>query len=151
MQFITETIRINMCRTKTSLLDLKIELRQKVKIVNFEPMDIVTLSNLIMETGRALSNQREFNKKCFVKAWYYRNWVKPLVSLGRDWTVKKAIDSRHVIGMEISEATKLYDFIQTCVWTLKEVPTANADNIREKLIAYNKLINDTIKLCQRAV
>lgn len=140
-----------MSNRKASLMDLKIEVRQKIKIVNFEPMDIVILSNLFMETGRAEGKNRSISLECFAKAWYYRKWVKPLVTAGKDWNDKKPIDLRHLIGMENKDAMKLYNFIHVCIRALKEIPTDNAENIRTKLIAYNKLINDTIKICERGI
>lgn len=140
-----------MCITKTSLLDLDIRFRQKIKIVNFDPMDIVKLSNLFVETGNTLHKRSEIKKNSYEKAKYYRKWVRPLLTSEESWTKKRLVDDRHLIGMEIHDASKLYDFIHTLIRALKEIPTANADNIRKKLIAYNQLINDTIKICNQGI
>lgn len=138
-----------MAKTKISLLELDIKVRQKIKIVNFDPIDILTISGLFIETGNTIPKNKDLKVRCFDKAWDYRNWIKPLFTKDRCWNDRKLVDSRHLIGMDVADASKLYDFIHLLICALKEVPTANAENIRNKLRAYNLLINDTIKICNQ--
>jgi hypothetical protein len=140
-----------MTQAKTSILNLDIRFRQKIRIVNFDPLDIVTIANLFMETIKTIPSNAKIRIECRTWASDYRKWVRPLLIPSKCWSRRKVVDSRHLIGMEVKDASKLYDFIHRVTCELKEVPTTNADNIRTKLMAYNRLINDTIKICNKGL
>lgn len=136
-----------MAKTKVSLLKIEIKCK-KVKIVNFDPMDIVMLASLFVEAGDTLNKNLQIRKDSYEKAKDYRKWVRPLLTSEKSWRDKRLVDDRHLVGLEIKDAQKLYDFILNVVFELKLIKTANAYNVRMKLIEYNKLINETIKNLQ---
>lgn len=133
------------------LLRVKIPVKTNVPIVNFEVMDIKELAQLILDAGRCFAHNKEFQDYCYGQGWDLRKWVKPLLTFEKCWNQKKEIAPGYILGKYVADAQKLYQFIYKMILHLKEVPTATAEGYRVKLIAYNKMINDTIKNCQRRI
>jgi hypothetical protein len=136
-------------RTKKLINERDIVVRVTTPIVNFEPMDVVDIANTIFDSGKCFMKQKDVRLLCYTEGWKYRKWIAPLVSKGWDWRSKTPVDSTHLIGMKIEKAREMYDFIQKIVFSLRQIPSEASDSYRIKLIAYNKMINDTIKICER--
>ena len=119
--------------------------------VVFEPMSVVNIANTIIKCGYCFRHQKNLRLLCFTHGWNYRKWVALFVSKSDGWDNKKVIDPRHLLGMELVDARKLYDFLTMLIRNLKEISTPNAETQRGVLIMYNKMINDTIKVCERGV
>ena len=136
---------------KKMLKKEEIVLRITTPIVNFEPLDVVNIANTIIKCGYCFRHQNNLRLLCFTQGWNYRKWIAPLVSKGSNWENKTALDRTHLIGMKLMKARELYDFLNMLIRNLKEISTPNAETQRGVLIMYNKMINDTIKVCERGV
>jgi hypothetical protein len=143
--------KILLVEKSIDMVRVEIPVKTHYPIVNFEPLDIKDLAQLILDCGRCFAHQRIIKLECYSQGWDLRKWVSPLLTKGTCWEQRTEIAKGYILGKKLADARKLSFFLFKVIDGLKQVPTETAHGYRVRVIAYQKMINDTIKICERKI